>query len=284
MGTGSFSIPFPVTKARDNEPSLSINYNSGSGNGSFGLGFSLSIPKISLKTSLGIPKYKDKDTYLLNGEELVKNTSVHPKHEGNYVVTEYLQRVEGTYSLIKHCIASDKSSSYWEVTTTKNHTSIFGKTQASQIFNPKKPQQIFEWLLSESHDAHGNHSQYVYKAENRENVTDTIETQGRSFNNKYLERIKYGNYPKSLGDKYAFEVIFDYGEYNLENLEKGGKNPYRPANKWKYRPDAFSSFLSGFEIRTCRLCENILLFHHFEEELGDPCLVKRLSFGIHFKV
>ena len=85
--------------------------------------FSLSIPKISLKTSLGIPKYKDKDTYLLNGEELVKNTSVHPKHEGNYVVTEYLQRVEGTYSLIKHCIASD-SSSYWEVTTTKNHTSI----------------------------------------------------------------------------------------------------------------------------------------------------------------
>lgn len=131
-GTGSFSIPFPVTKARGSKPNLSFNYNSGSGNGSFGLGFSLSISKISLKTSLGIPKYEGKETYILNGDKLVKNGHVPPKNESNDIVTEYLQRVEGSFSLIKHYVASDKSGCYREVITTKNHTSIFGKTQAPQ--------------------------------------------------------------------------------------------------------------------------------------------------------
>ena len=32
-----------------------------------------------------------------------------------------------------------------------------------------------------------------------------------------------------------------------------------------YRPDPFSSYRSGFEVRTTRLCQRVLMFHHFPE-------------------
>ncbi|MDN5201282.1 SpvB/TcaC N-terminal domain-containing protein [Fulvivirgaceae bacterium BMA10] len=276
-GTGSYTIPFPVSTARGFEPSLSLSYNSGSGNGIFGLGLSLSLPKISLRTSLGIPKYDGTDVYLFNGSELVKKNKAAYKDSDGFDVYEYLLRVEGTFSLITHHIKPDLSTSYWKVINTNNQTSVFGKTGASQINNPKAPEQIFEWLLCEAYDAHGNHRIYTYKAENKDNVPDAIWTVGHSYNNKYPQSIQYGNYVDQGNEKYAFEVIFDYGEYSLKDLSKGGINPYLPSQQWSYRPDPFSSYTSGFEIRTCRLCKNILLFHHFENELGDPCLVKSLS-------
>ena len=52
------------------------------------------------------------------------------------------------------------------------------------------------------------------------------------------------------------------------------------ARKWLRRPDAFSSFRSGFEIRTYRLCRRVLMFHHFptEEGVGQDCLVRSTDF------
>ncbi|MEJ7711923.1 MAG: SpvB/TcaC N-terminal domain-containing protein [Pyrinomonadaceae bacterium] len=32
---------------------------------------------------------------------------------------------------------------------------------------------------------------------------------------------------------------------------------------WLCRPDAFSTYRAGFEIRTSRLCRRVLMFHHF---------------------
>ena len=70
--TASLSIPIKTSSCRGFEPTLSVDYSSGSGNGSFGLGFNLSIPKISRKTSKGLPKYDRSDTFLLfNGDNLV---------------------------------------------------------------------------------------------------------------------------------------------------------------------------------------------------------------------
>ncbi|MBL7797366.1 MAG: hypothetical protein JNJ90_12790, partial [Saprospiraceae bacterium] len=45
------------------------------------------------------------------------------------------------------------------------------------------------------------------------------------------------------------------------------------------RPDIFSSFRSGFDIRTYRLCRRVMMFHHFEAELGvKNYLVKATQF------
>jgi Salmonella virulence plasmid 65kDa B protein len=77
-----------------------------------------------------------------------------------------------------------------------------------------------------------------------------------------------------------FEVVFDYddGHYAEDSADADGRvfaNPvYSPPDtaKWKARIDPFSSYRAGFEVRTYRLCQRVLMFHHFPdpEELGTP--------------
>ena len=55
-GTGSYSIPIPLTPARGLEPQLHLSYGSGDGNSVFGMGFWLSAPKISRKP---IPEFRN---------------------------------------------------------------------------------------------------------------------------------------------------------------------------------------------------------------------------------
>ncbi|GAX46356.1 Mono(ADP-ribosyl)transferase SpvB [Tolypothrix sp. NIES-4075] len=63
--------------------------------------------------------------------------------------------------------------------------------------------------------------------------------------------------------------MFDYGEHDLENPTP------EAVQSWRCRPDAFSSFRSGFEIRTYRLCQRVLMFHRFPEELGTDFYLVR---------
>lgn len=100
-----------------------------------------------------------------------------------------------------------------------------------------------------------------------------------SFRHSHLE-------PHDLdGARWMFEVVFDYGEghYDEEAPDEEGRvwvdaSPFAAA-PWPARPDPFSSYRSGFEIRTCRLRRRVLLFHHFPEELGaEPGLVRSTAF------
>jgi RHS repeat-associated protein len=46
------------------------------------------------------------------------------------------------------------------------------------------------------------------------------------------------------------------------------------------RPDPFSMYRAGFEVRTYRRCHRVLMFHHFPDELGsDPYLVRSTEFN-----
>ncbi len=64
-------------------------------------------------------------------------------------------------------------------------------------------------------------------------------------------------------ETYFFEMVLDYGEHTDALL------PHVEIGIWDYRKDAFSSYRSGFEIRTQRLCKRMLMFHHFENEFQD---------------
>ena len=50
---------------------------------------------------------------------------------------------------------------------------------------------------------------------------------------------------------------------------------------WPVRVDPWSSFRSGFEVRTYRRCRRILMFHHFPAEagVGSDCLVSSTDFS-----
>jgi Salmonella virulence plasmid 65kDa B protein len=53
-----------------------------------------------------------------------------------------------------------------------------------------------------------------------------------------------------------FEVVFDYGEHDPNDPAPDD------AGLWTYCDDPFSSYRPGFEVRTTRLCQRVLMFHH----------------------
>jgi len=298
-GTASLTIPIPTSPCRGFEPHLSLDYSSGSGNGVFGLAFDLAIPSISRKTAKGIPKYDTSDVFLLSqAEDLVPlDNGTREERQGKtlYAITAYRPRLEGLFAQIEHWVEKEKpGESHWRVLSKNNVTSIFGKTAASQSADPKitppriaapdNSGHIFKWLLSETFDAQGNRAVYEYLEENDQGLADVLCEKNRSQTaNRYLKRIKYGNtQPYKTGeqaaeDNWHFEVVFDYGEHQLP---PDGSNPYLPEQAWKKRQDSHSTYHAGFEIRTHRLCQNILMFHRFTEidASGKPILVQATRF------
>ncbi|WP_019500353.1 SpvB/TcaC N-terminal domain-containing protein [Pseudanabaena sp. PCC 6802] len=280
-GTASLSIPIPTSPCRGFEPKLSVEYSSGAGNGIFGLGFGLSIPNISRKTSKGIPTYDESDTFLISNAEDLVPIDGGQRHEtannATYQVTTYQPRLEGLFARIEHwCNTASDGDSYWRVTSKDNITSIFGKDETARIVDPDSHSHIFQWLLSETFEATGDRIVYEYESENDDNLpADAIYEVNRTQSaNKYIKTIKYGNVQpfqegKVIQDNWMFEVVFDYGEYNLDATNA---KPYTPVQKWLSRQDPFSTYHAGFEIRTHRLCRNVLMFHRFKELGSDAIL------------
>lgn len=97
--------------------------------------------------------------------------------------------------------------------------------------------------------------------------------------------------PLRNGRRYAFEVVFDYGDWDTPTtlphppplpageVERFGADPATSAQPHAVpiRADRFSHCRAGFDIRTLRRCRRVLMFHHFAE-LGGPTLVRSTDF------
>ncbi len=285
-GTGKLSLPVRLSPVRGAEPSLSLNYDSGSGNGVFGLGFSLVLPSISRRTDTGVPRYNNTDTFALSGDEnlvvklvataegLLPDIRYEDVDGVQWEVTSYMPRVEGSFASIEQWSSQASAQDvYWKVVTSKNLTTYYGRSEQARIADPGNPTRIFSWLPEQSFDAQGNKILYKYKRENGVNVPPSIYEQDREISaNRYIESIHYGNYIDTKGEEqFAFDVVFDYGEYNLEH-------PDEQPGEWTVRQDPFSSYRAGFEIRTLRLCRGILQYQQFENELdGQRFLVRAME-------
>ncbi len=289
-GTAALSIPIELTPSRDFTPQLSVDYTSGNGSGIFGLGFELSLPNIVRQTSKGIPQYMGTDTFLFSGSDyLVPDDNTPSKVVGDYQVTRYLSRTEDEFDRIEHWVSSD-GYSYWKVVTRQNLTSIFGRSEQARIAAPEQNTHIFKWLLEESFDAKGNHIQYHWEGEDSAALPTPIYEQHRAPNpNKYLARIEYGNQDpiseaislqsQPIPTTWHFEVVIDYSG----QVAFSGEDIYQKVldSTPTLRPDPFSVYHAGFEIRTRRLGYHILLFHRFpEKEYGtkQPALVRAWQF------
>src|SRR5215208_4878002 len=307
-GTGSLSVPIYTSPGRSGfGPELSLAYDSGAGNGPFGFGWSLSIPSITRKTDKGLPEYRDaedSDVYLLSGaEDLVpvlqpdgsrfEDTTTAP----GYTIHRYRPRIEGLFARIERW-ARQGDDVHWRSISRDNVLTIYGKDENSRITDPADPRRIFAWLVCETRDDKGNAALYEYKPEDGAGV-DLMQAHERNRGdrndprrkvNRYLKRVRYGNRvplldntgrrPRSLTDAEIqdagsmFEVVFDYGEHDADAPKPGD------AGEWAYRDDPFSSYRAGFEVRTCRLCQRVLMFHHFggEAGVGNDCLVRSTDF------
>ena len=278
-GLLSYSIAVPTPAGRRLSPDLSLSYQSGGGSSPFGLGWSLSMSMIQRKTTKGQPKYNNQDNsqdvFQLDGEDLVpvaggsRSTTVDTV---TYQIQVYQPRVESSYAKVEFWDAGT-AGSLWRVIQGDNTTHVYGVDASSQVSNPSDPEQVYQWLLCAQYDVHGNAVTYHYKAEDDLNIsTDVYETNRNHSTQRYLERVCWGNatslsinsFPDGLSTldsvSWHFELVLDYGEYNLAST-----TPYSPENNWTARPDPYSVYDSGFEVRTHRLCRNFLTFHRFAE-------------------
>jgi hypothetical protein len=324
-GTGSMSVPIFTSPGRSGfGPQLSLSYDSGAGNGPFGWGWSLSVPSITRKTDKGLPRYRDaeeSDVYILSGaEDLVpalkevkkgewKDDVVSSRKIGiqDYEVRRYRPRTEGLFARIERWSNKDKSEdTFWRSISKDNISTWYGKTTESRIADPEDPSRVFSWLICESHDDKGNVIVYGYKEEDSENIDlsqahEHNRTDHTRKANRYLKRIRYGNrlpyLPELLENKpwpappgatapdgsahWLFEVVLDYGEHDPDR-----PMPEEPTKKWPCRIDPFSSYRAGFEMRTYRLCQRVLMFHHFpsEPEVGANSLVRSTDFTYSYEI
>ena len=297
-GTAAMSVPIATSPGRAGfEPQLALSYDSGAGNGAFGFGWSLSVPAVTRKTSQGLPRYFDaeeSDTFILSGtEDMVPVLAKDAQGEWQpetvapitvdgiaYSIQRYRPRIEGLFARIERWThPNDPAQVFWRSVSRDNITAWYGKDQNSRIADPANPARIFSWLLCESYDDKGNVIAYRYKEEDSANV-DLSQSHERNRSdesrsaNRYLKRVQYGNrepyFPVMAADRpwptppeensWLFELVFDYGEHNEENPQ-----PAAGARQWNRRLDPFSAYRAGFEVRTYRLCQRALMFHHFPD-------------------
>ena len=311
-GTGSLSVPVAVSPARSGfSPQLSVSYDSGSGNGVFGIGWNLSLPAISRKTDKGLPQYRDyeeSDVFILSGsEDLVPSLRLDDDSEwgsekqerDGFCIQFYRPRIEGLFARIERWTRKSDGDIHWRSFTKDNVITIYGDSPESRINDPDLPVHIFKWLIASSTDQKGNAIVYEYSAEDSRGVDQAqLGRHPRAQDaNRYLKRILYGNRkPWRCGSSekeqagWMFEVVFDFGDEGYrefrssDNEERvrlvaGAEDASRPVRK-----DPFSTYRSGFEIRTNRLCRRTLMFHHFPQELGvSRYLVRSTEFRYNEK-
>lgn len=238
--------------------------------------------------------------------------------EGNLVVQEdeidgfrvrrYRPRIEGLFARIERWTRIGEAADvHWRSISKDNILTLYGSRDESRIADPDDASRIFSWLICETRDDKGNAIIYRYK---REDGTGVDLTQAHERNrgdrqdsrrraNRYLKRIFYGNRvslldnsgrrPRSLTQSqidsagWMFEVVFDYGDHDLDSPRPNDDEVEQAGileHPWPLRQDSFSTYRAGFEIRTARRCERVLMFHHFdgEEGVGRDCVVRSTDF------
>lgn len=232
-------------------------------------------------------------------------------HPG-FVIRRYRPRIDTLYARIERWTRTDDPDDvHWRSITKDNILTIYGLDDNSRIAEPLTAadpggpppgrRRIFNWLISQTRDDRGNAIIYHYKPDDTQgfplrpdgrNIDGAHEScrgdikDKRRTNSRYLKRILYGNrvplldnatgtrptfLPAGVDPKWMFELVVDYGEHN-----QPAPTPDDSAGSWPVRGDAFSTYRPGFEVRTTRLAQRFLMFHHFpnDADVGMNCLVR----------
>ncbi|MDR6306114.1 RHS repeat-associated protein [Nitrobacter vulgaris] len=252
------------------------------------------------------------DIFLLSGsEDLVPITAADApwtayREVSGYFVRAFRPRIEGTFSRIESWTRIADGDTHWRTISRDNVLTVYGETLASRIADPEDAQCIFEWLICRSYDDRGNAIEYEYAAEGDDgiDITRASERLRSRSANRYLKRVRYGNRRPVLLDVsldsarrnhlprpqidpqtgWLFEAVLDYGdepfahEPEAEGFERVRWTDDLPLPR-QARRDPFSRTRAGFEIRTHRLCQRILVAHRMPERLGtERTLVRDIQF------
>jgi RHS repeat-associated protein len=227
-----------------------------------------------------------------------------------YMVRRYRPRIEGLFARIERWTRIIDGDIHWLSISKDNILTVYGKDKRSRIADPSDASRTFSWLICQSYDDKGNAIIYEYNAEDDKGVdiSQANEANRSRMVNRYLKRILYGNHQPLLLDvnkpsfrklhteqtdfssaDWMFEVVFDYNENHYKELpldnsrSEAEQHRFVQASEsagsaWSGRPDPFSNYRAGFEVRTYRRCKRVLMFHRFPELGSDPYLVRSTEF------
>ncbi|MGK7905771.1 MAG: SpvB/TcaC N-terminal domain-containing protein [Synechococcus sp.] len=266
-GTGNFTVPIALPPGRNGfQPELNLVYSTGNGNGPFGMGWGLSVPGVSRKTSKGIPRYDDdRDVFILSGAEDLVPVAEHrfETETERRISIQYRPRTEGLFARIQHHrvvhLPKGPVRDYWEVRSKDGLVSYYGtpKLPANAdggwqdpgvVANPDDRSKIFSWSLVQTRDPFGNAIVYEYERDDGQDGP-------HRWDRLYLKRIRYADYGDPPAEpKFLVSVTFEYAD----------------------RPDPFSEYRAGFEIRTRKRCQDIVVCTH--ADLDYTVTVRRYRF------
>lgn len=282
-GMLSLSLPLPVSAGRGDAPALSLNYNSGSGNGPFGQGWSCPVMSVARRTARGVPNWQDDDEFIgPDGEVLIRQPgsqrrgSLRGMELAFCTVTYYRPRTESAFSRIERWVPEEEPEGmFWVIYSPEGGLQLLGFTEQARMANPQVPGQTALWLLEETVSATGEHQYHQYRAENNERCdAQELAAHPQATAQRYLSRVYYGNIVASdtpfvlnrtpAVAEWLFCLVLDYGEH------AGATWPaFSPAGTWAVRPDCFSDYKYGFELRTRRLCRQVLMYHRINALQGQ---------------
>ena len=262
----------------------------------------LSLPAITRKTDKGLPQYHDaeeSDVYVLSGaEDLVP--VLEPGRAGAEddvsaptasLIHRYRPRVEGLFARIERWTDVATGDVHWRSITATTSPRSTGMTTASRIFDPAdpapahRPAHLHAGSSARRYDDKGNAIVYEYAAENDVGSDQDARQRAESHAhrpNRYLKRIKYGNRVLATRSSRTLSPV-DAGcsrwcSTTTRATRGASPRPERPASEQHQlvrdsaertapgpSPDPFSSHRAGFEVRTYRRCQRVLMFHHFPD-------------------
>lgn len=306
-GSVALSLPLPVSAGRGVAPSMALNYASTAGNGPFGISWLCEPPSINVRTALGVPKYEGNDSFLAPSGEVLeiainsqgnqdirKETTLRGTQlSQSHTVTRYQPRIMDDFSLLEHWQPAQTGSDqpFWVMYTTDGQIHLFGKNKQARISNAQDDAEIARWLLEESMTPTGEHIFYYYQSEDDKGCSDEEKQQHPNVaSQRYLAKVSYGNIqPETTfyalksatpaDNLWLFYLVFDYGSRSLSLSEVPA---FSSTAAWQCRPDCFSRYEYGFEVRTRRLCYQVLMFHRVWTLAGEsvsgevPALISRL--------
>ena len=163
--------------------------------------------------------------------------------------------------------------------------------------SPTRPTRarVFSWLICETRDDKGNAVVYEYKPEDGAGVD--LGAAARAQPRRRGDPRAAQPLPQAdplrqpgaaAGRGRAAAALPDRRADRRRRLDVRGRLRLRRARRrrarrrrttgpaWPCRPDPFSTYRAGFEVRTYRLCRRVLMFHHFPDEagVGADCLVR----------
>jgi len=286
------SVGFDLPEGRSGmTPSIGLSYGSARRQGCFGRGWFLTgLIVIGLDSEDGLPRYDGSDGYSSTlGGSLVRvrnpaDGSPVTRRSGSFRIERYRAQIDDSMIRFERWIQEPTGAVHWRSRDAADTLTIYGcdPSGASRIADPAARERVFQWLPELQISVRGDAIRYQYAAEDLRGGAGTrLADQSRRecLAQRYLKRISWANTaavdldgPELSADQWAFHAVFDYGDHDSDTPQ------LNPDRDWLARQDPFSVGIPGFELRSWRLCQRLLVFHRFAELGDDPVLTQSYQF------